>query len=59
MGSSHSATEPSLSVQPHLPVWDGPDLVYRYAFYRYHQRGEVMRACYPGPVGGDNLVSPV
>src|SRR3989337_775152 len=28
-------------------------------FYRYHQRGKVMRARYPGPVGDDNLVSPV
>ena len=32
---------------------------YRMLFYWYHQRGKVMRACYPGPVGDDNLVSPV
>ena len=28
-------------------------------FHRYLQRGRVMRARYPGPVGGDNPVSPV
>ena len=28
-------------------------------FYRYHQIGKVMHARCPGPVGGDNLVSPV
>jgi hypothetical protein len=28
-------------------------------FHRYLQRGRVMRACYPGPVGGDDPVSPV
>ena len=45
----------ALFVQPHLPVWAGLGLVYRCAFYGYHQRGEVMHARYPGPVGGDNL----
>ena len=45
----------ALLVQPHLPVWAGLSLVYRSAFYGYHQRGEVMRARYPDQVGGDNL----
>src|ERR1041385_1530420 len=45
----------ALFVQPHLPVWAGLSLGYRSAFYEYHQRGEVMHARYPGPVGGDNL----
>jgi hypothetical protein len=31
----------------------------RVLFHRYLQRGRVMRARYPGPVGGDNPVSPV
>ena len=31
----------------------------RMLFHRYHPTGKVMRARYPGPVGGDNLVSPV
>src|SRR3989337_1296387 len=30
----------------------------RVLFHRYLQRGKVMRARYPGLVGGDNLVSP-
>ena len=42
-------------VQPHLPVRAGLGLGYRSAYYGYHQRGEVMHARYPGPVGGDNL----
>src|SRR3954463_13622518 len=42
-------------VHPHFPVWAGLSLVYRSAFYGYHQRGEVMRARYPDQVGGDNL----
>src|SRR3954462_3240652 len=45
----------ALFVQPHLPRWAGLSFVYRCAFYGYHQRGEVMHARYPGPVGGDNL----
>ena len=31
----------------------------RVLFYRYHQRGKVMRACCPDQVDDDNLVSPV
>ena len=49
------ATEPNLPVQPHLPLWEGLGLVYRYDPYRYHQVGKIMRARYLGPVGGDNL----
>src|SRR3954463_775211 len=45
----------ALFVQPHFPVWEGLSLGYGSAFYGYHQRGEVMHARYPGPVGGDNL----
>src|SRR4051812_29295782 len=45
----------ALLVQPHLHVRAGLGLGYRSAFYGYHQRGEVMHARYPGPVGGDNL----
>src|SRR4051812_12831221 len=45
----------ALFVQPHFPVRAGPCLVYRCAFYGYHQRGEIMHARYPGSVGGDNI----
>jgi hypothetical protein len=31
----------------------------RMLFHRYRPTGKVMRARYPGPVGGGNLVSPV
>ena len=46
-------------MQPHLPVWDGPDFVYCLASCRYHQLGRVMRACCPDQVDDHNPVSPI
>ena len=55
---SHSATESSSPVQPHLPGWGGPNSVYCHASRRYLQLGKVMRARYPDQVGGHSLVCP-
>ena len=34
-------------VQPHLPLWEGPNAVYCRASRRCLQRGKVMREHYP------------
>ena len=53
MGSSHSAAKSNFfQVQPHLPVWDGLNVVYCHASGRCLQLGKVMGARYPDQVGG-------
>ena len=39
-------------VQPHLPLWEGPNWVYCRASRRYLPRVKVMGARYPDQVGG-------
>ena len=45
-------------VQPHLPVWDGPNAVYCHASRRCLQLGKVIGVRYPVPVSKHNLVCP-
>ena len=46
-------------VQPHLPLWEGPNAVYCRASRRCLQLGKVMGMQYPGPVRRHNLVYPL
>ena len=46
-------------VQPHLPLWEGPNAVYCHASRRCLQRGKVMGARYPDQVGGHKPCVPV
>ena len=46
-------------MQPHFPLWEGPNMVYCRASRRCLQRGKVMGARYPDQVGGHKPCVPI
>ena len=46
-------------VQPHFPLWEGPNAVYWHASRQCLQWGKVMGAPYPDQVGGYKPCAPV